>query len=80
MLRLKKEKKMHYELKVQNASFVKYIGNSETENLIFVQDASLTNYYLTATELSLIKEVTKQAKVTDVCGSSEYIFQAILAK
>ena len=28
----------------------------------------------------LIKEVTKQAKVTDVSGSSEYICQAVEAK
>jgi len=64
-------------LKCQNANFVKYIGYTENANLVFVQDSACSNYYLSATGLTLVKEIAKQAKVVDVCGSSEYILQAI---
>ncbi len=64
-------------MKSQNASFVKYIGFTDSANLVFVQDSAFTNYYLSATGLSLVKEIAKQAKVVDVCGTSEYILKAI---
>ncbi len=73
----KRERKVQYELKCQNASFVKYIGFSDNDNLVFVQDSACTNYYLSAAGLSLVKEVRNQTKVVDVCGSFEYIVQAI---
>jgi hypothetical protein len=44
---------------------------------VFVQDCACINYYFSATGLSLVKEIAKQAKVVDVCGTSEYIQQAI---
>ncbi len=44
---------------------------------MFVQDSACSNYYFSATGLILVKEIAKQAKVVDVCGSSEYILQAI---
>jgi hypothetical protein len=69
----KNERKVQYELKCQNASFVKYIGFTDNANLVFVQDSAWTNYYFSATGLSLVKEIAKQAKVLDVCGTSEYI-------
>jgi hypothetical protein len=71
---------VHYELKCQNASFVKYIGFSDDDNLVFVQDSACTNYYFSAAGLFLVKEVRSLAKVVDVCGSSEYIVQAIFGK
>ncbi len=76
----KNERKLQYELKCQSASFVKYIGFTDDANLVFVQDSACKNYYFSATDLSLVKEIAKQAKVVDVCGSSEYILQAIFNK
>jgi hypothetical protein len=73
----KNDRKVQYELKSQNASFVKYIGFTENANLMFVQDSAFTNYYFSATGLTLVKEIAAQAKVVDVCGTSEYILQAI---
>ena len=64
-------------MKCQNANFVKYIGFTENANLVFVQDSACSNYYLSATGFTLLKEIAKQAKVADVCGTSEYILQAI---
>ena len=64
----------------QNASFVKYIRFTENANLVFVQDSACTNYYFSATGLTLVKEIAKQAKVVDLCGTSEYILQAIEGK
>ena len=55
----KNEKKVEYELKNQNASFVKYIGFTDNANLVFVQDSAFTNYYFSATGLSLVKEMAK---------------------
>ncbi len=55
----KNDKKVQYEIKVQTANFVKFIGFSETENIIFVQDGALTNYYFNANGLSLVKEIAK---------------------
>ncbi len=69
-------KKTTYELEVKNASFVKYIGYSDSDNMVFVQDSVCTNYYFTASELKLIRQSADQEKVVDVCGSSEYILQA----
>jgi hypothetical protein len=73
----KNERKVQYELKCQNASFVKLIGFTDNANLVFVQDSARSNYYFSATSLTLVKEIEKQAKVVDVCGTSEYILQAI---
>ena len=73
----KNERKVQYELKCENASFVKYIGFTDNANLVFVQDSACSNYYFSATGLTLVKEIAKQAKVLDVCGTSEYILQAI---
>jgi hypothetical protein len=64
-------------LKCQNARFLKYIGFTDNANLVFVQDSACTNYYFSATGLTLAKEIAKQAEVLDVCGSSEHILQAI---
>ena len=61
---------MQYELKYQNASFVKYIGFTGYANLVFVQDSACSNYYFSATGLTLVKEIAKQAKVVDVCGTN----------
>ncbi len=43
---------------------------------MFVQDSACSNYYLSANGLTLVKEIAKQAKVVDVCGTSELIIQA----
>jgi hypothetical protein len=73
----KNERKLHYELKCENASFVKYIGFTDNANLVFVQDSACSNYYFSATGFTLVKEIAKQAKAVDVCGTSDYILQAI---
>jgi hypothetical protein len=59
---------------------VKYIGFTEDANLVFVQDSACTNYYFSAIGLTLVKEIAKQDKVLDLCGTSEYILQAIEGK
>jgi hypothetical protein len=69
----KNERRVQYELKCLHASFVKYIGNTDSANLVFVQDSACTNYYFSVTGLTLVKEIANQAKVLDVCGTSEYI-------
>jgi hypothetical protein len=65
---------------VQNACFVKYIGFTDDLNLVFVQDSAYSNYYFNAPNLSLVHQMEKQLKVTDVCGSSRYILQALDGK
>ena len=55
----KNERKVQYELKNQNASFVKYIGFTDNANIVFVQDSACTSYYFSATGLSLVKEMAK---------------------
>jgi hypothetical protein len=59
-LRLNKQhRKVEKELNSQNARFVKYIGFTDSDNLVFVQDIACTNYYFTSTSLTLVRKMAE---------------------
>ncbi len=76
----KQKQHFQYSLNSHGAFFVKYIGFTDSENLVFVQDNQLTNYYFNSSDLVLKKQLVGKKRVLDVCGSGEYVMQALDGK